>query len=148
LEEDWVRADPKYRRNLFLGYALFLAGIIAVPWVAHPLLQNLFQFGTPVKILWVLETLALAFLSLFSFPAIYLIRTGLTILRENRMPHSRMRTLYDTPILRGKAARRRGHALISLGWVCLIAILLGGSATHFIFYKFKTDPQYFVRHSG
>jgi hypothetical protein len=102
--------------------------------------------GQPSRVLWVTETLGIGFLLFFIVPAVFLIVTGRRIVLEKRIPHTRMRTLFDTPIVRGPQATLRGYALICLGGFCIAAVLMGGAATHFLFYKFRTDPMFFLRH--
>jgi hypothetical protein len=144
--QEIVRGDPRYRRNLFTAYGLGLIFIIASSWFFLPRVGLLIRVGQPSRVLWVTETLGIGFLMIFIIPAVFLIATGRRIVSEKRIPHTRMRTLFDTPILRGNKATLRGYALIWLGGFCIAAILMGGAATHFLFYMFRTDPMFFLRH--
>lgn len=146
METDIVHADPVYRRKLFLIYALTLAMLVVLPLLFGPSVKQYVMtlYGRPFLL--VLESAGVGFLLLFIPPSLYLIHTGHRVLKEGRMPHSRMRALYDTPILRGRQATLRGKSMLWLGRFCLVAVILGSLATHFIFYKFKTDPSFFLRH--
>ncbi len=141
-----MRADPLYRRKLFLTYFLTIVILVSIPLLFGPDAKNYIMSLRGRPFLVALESLGVGFLLFFIPPSLYLIHTGSRILKEGRMPHSRMRALYDTPILRGKKAILRGKSLLWLGRFCVLAVILGSLATHFIFYKFKTDPGFFLRH--
>jgi hypothetical protein len=142
---DLLPADPKYRRRLFLGYALGLLAVVAVPLLFGPLLVEWIRLQEPRVQVLLADSIAITFLLGFLPPSLYIIRTGRRAVAENQYPHSGMRMIFDTPVHRGVAALRRGKTLVRLGMTGVVAIVLGSLAVHFICYKFLTDPFFFIR---
>jgi hypothetical protein len=138
-------ADLKFRHRLFTGYAIALAMGILLPWRFGGDLLGLFLSATVRTKLFVAESVGILLLLAFIPPSLYLVHHGRKTLREGRYPNSGMKVIYDTRIQRGSKAKRKGHTLSALGVACITLVLLGSAATHFIFYKFKTDPLYVQR---
>ena len=144
-QETKMAADPEFRRKLFMGYGIALALLIILPWQLGPLLWQGFIHSSARNILFVAETVSVIFLLGFIWPSLYLMAVGRSVLSEGRYPHSRMKVIFNTTIQRGKRAESMGRRLRLLGKVCIVAVLLGTGATHFIFYKFKNDPEFFLK---
>lgn len=145
MEPDFVKVDKAYRVRLFTAYAaVLLASLTLVPWTFHSFIRYFTRAAVPQKLI-AAEAAGIGFLLLFILPSVYLIATGRRAIREGRWPHSGMKVIYDTAVQRGPKAVARGRSLIWLGATCIFLVVAGSSATHFIFYKFKTDPFFFVR---
>lgn len=145
IQEAKMPADLEFRRKLFMGYGIALALLIVLPWQLGPLLWQGFIHSGPRNILFIAETVSVIFLLGFIWPSLYLMAVGRLVLSEGRYPHSRMKVIFNTTIHRGKRAESMGRRLRLLGKVCIIAVVLGAGATHFIFYKFKNDPAFFLK---
>jgi len=144
-QETKMTMDPEFRRKVLMGYAISLALLIVLPWQLGPLLWQGFMHSSPRNTLFIAETVSLIFLMSFIWPSLYLMSVGRLVLSEGRYPHSGMKVIFDTTIQRGKRAESTGRRLRLLGKVCIVAVLLGASATHFIFYKFKNDRAFFLK---
>jgi hypothetical protein len=140
-----IKADPVYRRRLFLGYALGLFLIVDF-WLYFPaFIRSQFQPGSFVYNFWVLQLAGLFLLLLFIPATLYLIRFGNQVSREERFPPLGMKTIMDTPVQTGRPARIRGRLYAVLGWTGLTFLLLGMIATHVIFLMIKRDPFIWFR---
>lgn len=145
MEPETVKADKAYRARLLAGYAAVLLALLTLgPWLTLIFLRYLDRAAVPQKLL-AAETAGIGFLLLFILPSAYLIATGRRAIRESRWPHSGMKVIHDTAVLRGRRAVSRGRFHVWLGAACIFLVLAGSSATRFIFHKFKTDPFFFVR---
>jgi len=140
-----VKADLKFRKRLFAGYAIALALMVALPWQFGGDLWSLFLSARNATKLMVAETVGISVMLAFIPTSMLLIRHGRRILREGRYPHSGMKVIYDTPIRHGGAATFRGHLFSALGVACITLVVLGSAATYFIFHMFRTDPMFFNR---
>ena len=145
MTQEILKADIRFRNRLFTGYAIAVAMLILIPWQFGGDLWGLFLAARNSTKLFVAETVGIGMLLAFIPPALFLIRHGRRTLREGKYPHSGMKVIYDTRVESGRKARTRGHLFSILGVACVTLVLLGSAATHFIFYKFKTDPQFFQR---
>ena len=144
MDPDIVKADPVYRWKLFAAYGVILAvGALVIPWAWHAFVRYLLV-SNPRHTLVAAETAGIGFLLLFIAPAVYVVLIGRRTLSERRWPPKGMKVIYDTRIQDGEWAVARGRRLVWLGAVCIFAVLLGSAATHFIFFKFKTDPMFFL----
>lgn len=145
MEPETVTVDKAYRKRLLTGYAAVLLALLTLgPRLALSFLRYLDRADVPRKLL-AAESAGIAFLLLFILPSAYLIATGRRAVREGRWPHSGMKVIRDTAVLRGRKAVSRGRFHVRLGAACILMVMAGSSATRFIFHKFKTDPFFFVR---
>ncbi len=145
MSEDIAKADLQFRHRLFLTYGIALIMMVLLPWKMGPDVVLLFHQASNTTKLWVAEWTSILVLLAFIPPSLYLIHHGKKTLAEGRYPHSSMKVIYDTRIQRGIKAQYRGRSLSILGGVCIGMVVLGIGATHFIFYKFIHDPQFFTR---
>jgi hypothetical protein len=139
-----AKADSAYRRRLFTVYALILVTVyFGVPIVWRYFI-NYLMMANGTDTLRAAESAGIGFMLFFIGPALYLIAVGRRAASEERWPHTGMKVIYDTVIQQGPEAVARGRRLIWLGVVCIFIVLGGSAVTHFIFYKFKTDPFSFL----
>ena len=127
MTEEIVKADNRSRRMVL---ALVMAAVVACgilvlwfrPWGVRQLMSM-----EPDKALRTIKW-ALVILFLGGTPgAAYLVSLGRRIMSENRFPPTGMKVLKDTPVLTGRAARKRGSAILALALV-MFCLCLGGAA--------------------
>ncbi len=140
-----VKADPIYRRRLFMAYAL--GGFLLLDfWLYFPdFIRSRFHAGEFFHNIWVLQMAGIFLLVLFIPATIYLIRFGNRVGREQRFPPNGMKTIMDTPVQTGRRALFRGRFYSALGWTGLVFLLLGMTATHVLFLIVRRDPFIWFR---
>jgi hypothetical protein len=128
-EADIVRADPDYRSLVWLLYvSLILAGIVAGQYVV-PAWRSHLENMPMMDLLTELRTTFTLILLSFSPAALYLIHVGRRTLLLGCYPYPGRKVMFDTPVLRGDAARRRGKAFVALGTVFLVLMALSAVYT-------------------
>ena len=138
-----IKADKKYRKNLFNVYLISISLLIVFWHWGIPVIREFIQ-ALPVKQrVETLETIGHVLLLLFFPPAIYLIYIGRKIRQSSLLPFPGMRVIRDTKVIKGRKAMLRGNILIVLGIVMIITALLSMTTTHLILVQFKQNP--FIR---
>jgi hypothetical protein len=120
-----LRADPRFRRNVFTLYAaVIILGAAAIYWVL-PALKEYFaraSFQTPLSELRV--ALFLVFLPVL-LTAFYSYRFARRVLRSDQFPPPGSKVLFDTEVIEGEPARRKARAAIALSVILVIVALVG-----------------------
>jgi hypothetical protein len=135
-----IKANKTYRNILFTTYGfLLIAGFVLVKFIIPQALLAFrhLELHTSFK---VAELTIILFFLMFAAPSIWLISIGKKIVKHDQDPYPGMKVIFDTEVLSGKKARLRGKIYISLGYICLIGILLGSMSMHRIFIKITTNP--------
>jgi energy-coupling factor transporter transmembrane protein EcfT len=135
-----IKADKKYRKNLFNVYLIGISIVIAFWHWGIPVINNFIQELPIKKEVETLEILAHVLLLLFFAPAVYLIYIGRKIRKHSLLPYPGMRVIRDTHVLKGKKAVVRGNILIILGITMICTAILSMTTTHVILVEFKTHP--------
>ena len=142
MEQEIVKVDKRYRRNLFSAYLLIIVSAI-IFW----------NFGWPALFLYVdnlpnkqrvetVETLEHLVMLLFIPAALYLVMVGRKVCRFQAMPYPGMRVIHDTVIVRGKKAVFRGRSLIVLGVVMIVMAVASMIINHHLTLRFKNHPLF------
>lgn len=140
-----VKADPRYRKRLFLAYALGAFFLLDF-WLYFPdFVRSRFLPGAFIHNFWILQMAGIFLLILFIPATVYLIRFGNRVGREQRFPPNGMKTILDTPVQTGRPALLRGRIYAALGWTGLVFLLLGMTATHVLFLIVRRDPFVWFR---
>lgn len=137
MPDEMMKADPVYRKRLFIGYGLALVLLAAlIIFVLPPVLKYLNSCAIP-KFLNLTEIIVLVFLLAFIAPALFLIQIGRKILRYKQVPYPGMKVIHDTKIVVGKKAAFWGNLLVILGLFSIILALAGCISSHYFFEKFR-----------
>ena len=117
-----MKADPSSRRKVILIFIIALIfGILFLKGFMPLFIEYLYTLPTKKAARIVISLLAL--LSVIPLTIGYLLlNQGLKIIRAERFPAPGTKVWKDTPIIKGKKARRNGMVLI----VASIIILVGG----------------------
>jgi hypothetical protein len=140
-DREVVKVDVGYRRNLFIGYAALVAAVFAAVRYGYPQFQRLLAPMPFHQSVLVTEAALIALLLCFIGPAVYLMSVGRRILKHDCTPYPGMKVIHDTVVLRGRAAQRRGRALLYLGIAAVAMAALGAVGTHVTFYRMRHDPM-------
>lgn len=121
---EMVKADPGYRRGVLTLYAgLVAAGFVAIKYLL-PLLRLHYAGLAMMDLLVGLRTLFVVILASFMPAAAYVVHVGRKTLVYECYPYPGRKVMFDTEVVRGTKAQRRGRALVTLGTVCLILTAL------------------------
>jgi hypothetical protein len=135
-----VKTDKRYRRNLFIAYAVLIAAGVLFWNLARPALFH-YVNGLPARqFTETVETIQHFVMLLFIPAAIYLIVVGRKIWRHQALPYPGMRVIHDSIVIRGKRAVRRGKLLVGLGTLMIALAIASMIANHYIILKFKHHP--------
>jgi cytochrome bd-type quinol oxidase subunit 1 len=126
-----IRADPRYRRRWMMFYgAMVMGGAMLVyllpPWLGEWMSVNDAR-GAMAALRWILPALFLPFAAV----AFYNLRLAARVRRAGRYPLAGARVLADTPVRRGRDARRLALRLLLAGWA-LGAIALAGAVYSYV----------------
>ena len=139
-ETQIIKADKKYRKNLFNVYLISISLLIVFWYWGIPLIREFLQ-ALPVKQrVETLEAIGHILLLLFFPPAIYLIYIGYKIRQSSLLPFPGMRVIRDTKVIKGKKAVLRGNVLVILGVIMIVTALISMTTTHLILVQFKQNP--------
>lgn len=139
-----VKADKRYRRNLFLGYSMAILMIATLVFFALPPFLKYLRECAVLEFLRVTEICVIVFLLSFMGPAIFLMRVGGKIIRHRQVPYPGMKTIRDTKIISGNKAIIRGKILVFLALLSIVVAIAGVIASHYFFEKFRhfrIDPS-------
>ena len=134
-ENKIVRTDKRFRNIIAVVYgAIFAGGIPFAVFALPPLLHKINRLHIQTSI-FIGETVIIAFLLCFIFPALYLFSIGIKIKLHSRFPYPGMKVMRDTPVVTGKKAIAKARMLMYLGILAVVVSVAGSLHIHFIFQK-------------
>jgi len=124
MEAEIIKADKGYRDQIWLLYSgLILAGVLAFKYLIPKGLAHLNELGL-MDLLVTLRMLYMVVLVSFIPAAVYLIRVGMRIMEHGCYPYPGRRVMFDTKVIRGETAQKRGKNLIWLGTTFLVLMTI------------------------
>jgi hypothetical protein len=135
-----VKADRAYRTAVLIAYIL----IIVLGFV-------LFKFIVPAgraylgtldwyRLLQTLRWLLILVLVSFAPAAVYLLVVGRRILRHEQWPYPGRKVMFDTTVVRGEEARKRGRRLVRLAVTFLVLMVVVAVYTYFRYTAWLNSP--------
>jgi hypothetical protein len=132
MDKGTVRADRVYRRRILafnITLALFSASVLQ--WGLPRAREFLKQADPETAKRAVMPALVIVFLSIV--PMGYsLIRFGCSIIASERFPPPGTRVIVDTPVMRGRRAKFRGHVPVALALLLITCSLSGALYTPYM----------------
>jgi hypothetical protein len=137
-----LKADPAYRRRVFIGYGLFLALLVLsflalIQW-GRPALARYLDRQRPtdaVRLLGVSLKASMVVSAAFGVVvSAYVFRLGWRVRTSGQLPRPGTRVWHDTPIVEGAAALRQGMLMMTVG-VVLAIVFISAAA-----YAVRWDP--------
>lgn len=141
---DIIKADKKYRRQLFIFYGTLLTVSIIILILAVPPLRFYHSTLAAADAIYFVETIQALLLLSVIVPAFSIIRLGIKILKAKEYPLKNMKMIRDTEIKSGEKALKIGRHLIGLGAFSIILIVISLFANHTINTRFIENPLSFV----
>ena len=123
-------ATPGALRRFFVHVAIALIGgmaLIALMQVAQPELlrwASADPAATRTRAQLIIVVLAILVAAPVIGAAVYMLRLGRRITREQRFPPEGLAVVRDVPVVRGAAAVRKGHVLIGAAAILLVLAAL------------------------
>lgn len=140
MTDQFQKSDKKKRNLLLVGYLVSLIIFIITISILIPFFKHLNKNLFLDELIEISELLHITVFILISIPALYLIRTGIKIIKQKKYPYKGMILIQDMKILEGREAIKIGRRLIILGTVTLLFLISSIFLTQRINQNFLKNP--------